>query len=420
MLAGDGFGREGTLESSLPPGYPVLIAMVFAVADSIEVLRIVQICLSVLSCWLVYLAVRPVSNRWATIAMFGMALSPTLAHHSGVILSETFGTFLMSMLVWLLARLRQAPNWWNSSAVGFTSTALVLTSPGVVVLWGLLLLAMLAKYFRSYPVLLAGAGGVLLLMVPWQFHQIRATGHIVPAIYEFGEQEAHRWPGLKIWIRSWLLVQTENSAYHCYRPESGLSNFDHIPERAFANAAQRDELRAACEGFITGRLTSDDFDQAFQTIAQARIEADKLRYYVTLPACRTVMVWFWVDQVWPAQLSYFGHLTPGSFRADWNELGLKRAALRFGKGVFSTGVILLNGAYAILFMWLLWQGIKSRDPVALAIVLGVLAYTFGGAIMASHEWRRNLVFYPAMFYLAAFLPSSGNVGAKNSANVRPT
>jgi ABC-type transport system involved in multi-copper enzyme maturation permease subunit len=55
-------------------------------------------------------------------------------------------------------------------------------------------------------------------------------------------------------------------------------------------------------------------------------------------------------------------------------------------------------AYPILFMFVGWRAIRGGDGVAYAILIGVVAYTIYSSWTVSGECRRNLVFYPLLFY----------------------
>jgi hypothetical protein len=68
----------------------------------------------------------------------------------------------------------------------------------------------------------------------------------------------------------------------------------------------------------------------------------------------------------------------------------------------SDGAFLLHWAYVILFAICVFVALRSRRPVALAILLGVFLYSASGAVLALQEARRNLVFYPAILFLLSY------------------
>jgi hypothetical protein len=78
IASGDGFRTEGRLETYLPPGYSVLVAilLLFGLEDYV---RGVQLVMHTLTVFLVYAALVQVSRAWALILAVLYALNPLAA-----------------------------------------------------------------------------------------------------------------------------------------------------------------------------------------------------------------------------------------------------------------------------------------------------------------------------------------------------
>jgi hypothetical protein len=239
-------------------------------------------------------------------------------------------------------------------------------------------------------------------MVPWQMHQIKATGGLVPTVYEFSRFRGNSLPGIARWARSWLIWPQDVGACHCYR---GAKYFDrNVPTYAFRSQAEMMRLRALCIAQEEGDISLERLDKEFQSLGDRQYRETPFRCRVVLPTLRSLTVWLQRENLWPAQLSYVGRFGVSILRNDVEALGAKRALQRLGKAVYSTAVAASNVAVALLFLWLMYRGVRSKHPIALAIVAGVAVYSLVGALQASHEVRRNLLFYPSLLYLSAFVP----------------
>lgn len=402
LLSGQGFGRNGVLDVQLPPGYPVFLAAVRSVTTSPLVLRVIQVALSVVSCILVYQAVKLVSRKNAVWALLLMAVSPVLAHQAGYILSEVFSVFLMSLLVVVLAleESRRGRSSLCSFLTGVLGSMLILTAPATAFFVGLVSAAVLFRSRLSPVPVLAMAIGIGITMLPWQLHCVRATGRPIATVYDFNVSKTVN-TGFGEWVRTWLVWPHELRVFH-FRKD--LSLFDRAPADAFASDAERNYLREMCKNLVTAKVTRREFDAEFAGIAARRRQESPRRVSLLLPLQRMVVVWIYMDELWPAQRSYVGRLAASTFNADRSAVGTTRALFRYAKAGYSTVVFLLTLGYAGLFSWLCLRSLFRRRLLAAAIVLGVFAYTVAGALTAMHESRRNAVFYPALILLIGYGP----------------
>jgi Flp pilus assembly protein TadD/4-amino-4-deoxy-L-arabinose transferase-like glycosyltransferase len=90
------------------PFYPYFLAAVYSVSNnSIQVVRIIQIFLDILSVILVFrITLNLFNHKSAIIAGFTMAVYPVMIFHTGLILKTTLNTFFATLMLWLLLERR--------------------------------------------------------------------------------------------------------------------------------------------------------------------------------------------------------------------------------------------------------------------------------------------------------------------------
>lgn len=402
LAAGGGYGRDGVPDVRLPPGYPVFLASVRSLTESHAALRAIQVALSVLSCALVYQAVCLVNRKTAIVALLLMALAPALAHYAAYMLSEVLSVFLMSLLALFLGREQSAKGAasLNLTCIGLLCCALVLTAPATALLAAFLCGAVSIRHRFHLRSIGAVACGIALLMIPWQLHCVRAVGRPIPTVYDFSTFTVMN-SGFGDWVRTWKIWPSEGRVYHFHKD---VKFFDRAPSNAFASDEERRRLRGLCEDLNAERIDRGSFDAEFAAVATRRRHEAPLRAPVVLPLYRSVVLWTYLDNLWPAQPTYIGRLGYRTFVADQRDHGVQRALLRQGKAAYSVLLFLMTIGYTALFVWLSWRSIAGKRLIGIAIVCGVLAYTAAGAHTGAHEIRRNAVFFPVLLFLLAYVP----------------
>lgn len=387
LFNGQGFRWHDELCAYLPPGYPAFLAVLRLIADSQALVRRVQFVLSVLSCVLIWDALRHRGPYTQFVGAGLMALAPFVAHRSGYVMSETLAVFLMSVYVWSLCRIAHGASRIASFSAGIFGMALVLTAPATlfIVASGLTLaiVTLLRSQLRkAIPVLVGSA----FVMFPWQIHCINATGHVVPTVYEFDELFSGS-PGYKKWVRTWLLYPDEVRAAYFWRRNLGWC--DRIPDRAFQSPQQRVDCRRLFQLKFDDSISDSAFDEAFGKLAAERMQERPVVCLIGYPLVRSVLVWTMMD----TRRSEWRDVIGGPIRPEY-----------FGRidtktGLLSTYVIVVHVFTLLVFGLLSCRAILSRHPMAIAILFGVIAYSVAGGVTATHEVRRNVVFYPALIAL---------------------
>jgi 4-amino-4-deoxy-L-arabinose transferase-like glycosyltransferase len=389
-------------ETALPPGYPVFLAAVLCLTgpgDSfLLAARILQLLMSLGTCYLVYFAVRPRSNRLALLGFVLLATSFSSVGISRQIMSETLAVFLIGVLVWLVSSMEtRGGNPLLAFSTGLLCVAVLLTAPATIVLsfctWCYTLWR-LRKQWRNLACLALGS---LLIMVPWQVHCYRATGQFQPTVF----RSTGIWQsGFTLWYRTWACKESDLFVF--WRPQP----FRELPDSVFSSKEQRDRLTALNErvadsaGFKLNHY-SPDVDEAFREAAAERIAEAPWRFYLFLPLERAATLWFHCE-VWDKSVQLLKRF---SFTKRILESGTGvRAIITTMVGVL--GVAAINAVPFALVAILLVGGVRSiRHPEAmpLLILFSVLAYTSLSAVSGIGELRRDFPFYPAILFILFYL-----------------
>jgi hypothetical protein len=402
IASGSGFRTWGKIEASLPPGYPLLLALLKFLGVPDAAVPAVHLALFLGACNLVYLSLRPWSHRLALVGMAAFAIQPLAVRMVGFYLSETWGVFLCALLFFLWSgAARGAREPWRFLSLGILTVFLPLTSPATIVMTfcvGVLALARLVseRAWRLTAILIAG---VLIVMVPWQAQCVRANGSVCPLLLTawtpsklFGASGTASVPedSFFAWFRTWS--QGEADMPTVYQANAGAA-----PPRAFPSPAVRSAILALGKPG-TGAPTDDQL-RMLNSLAQSERQAHPFIQYGLLPLTRAYGLWFEMPQIGHAQQEYVGRLSPVDFIADWREGGATRAAMRWLK---TLGATVVYGAYVtipIFALFALAKAIRARDSFTLLLLLSIGVYTLIAGFSAFCEARRNVVFFPAILFL---------------------
>jgi len=297
------------------PGYPLFLAACFRLfgMENYFAVACVQIALDLLGCLLVAAFVRRITpgaaSRGAALATLWLAsLCPFTAAYDTASLTETATLFMLALAMWAMARFRQYPGWANALWFTFAVTCATLLRPDG---------ALAAVAFT--PALLMGLGRnpssdstlwrraitrrklmrmavvcVVLALAPfavWTARNWRVFHVFQPLAPRLANNPDER-PnlGLEHWVRSWCLDFA--STYQIYwRVPGDELDVSKLPRRAFDTPAQYAETVALAAGYNRAKEITPDIDAQFQKLADERIAADPLRYYLWLPLGRVADMW---------------------------------------------------------------------------------------------------------------------------------
>jgi 4-amino-4-deoxy-L-arabinose transferase-like glycosyltransferase len=289
------------------PGYPAFLAAVFRVfgLEHYRAVLLVQIFADLGTCFIVAdVARRVISERAARAAFLICALCPFLANYSAAVLTETLEIFFTVLALDLaLAGLSsfETTDWKVWFGCGLTVGACLLLRPD----GGLLLAAILAYLLWTFakrlrhaespvPVLKAiviVAVVALAPLVPWTLRNLHTMHAFQPLAPRYANEENSFVPmGFNRWTKTWIADYVSNEEVYWAVPGSPIDS-DKLPSRAFDSADQQDQTEQLLTDYNQALHIGPDLDARFEALAEQRIHASPLRYYVGLPLLRIADMW---------------------------------------------------------------------------------------------------------------------------------
>jgi 4-amino-4-deoxy-L-arabinose transferase-like glycosyltransferase len=295
------------------PGYPAFLAFVFAIAglDHYKAVLLLQIAIDLATCVLIAdLARRCISGRAAKAAFLLAALCPFTANYASAALTETLEIFFTALALDLavaalarksLQRLAERTNAGRWAGCGLAIAACILLRPD-----GGILLAAIAVYFAFELVremrrgealdatLRAGAIVAVAATLPlclWGLRNWRTLHRFELLAPRYANQEYEFVPaGFNRWTRTWIAdyVSTEEIYWNVPAYEIDAAK---LPSRAFDSAEQRERTEQLFADYNQEKRITPELDAQFAALADDRIRAHPLRYYVGLPALKIVDMW---------------------------------------------------------------------------------------------------------------------------------
>jgi hypothetical protein len=298
------------------PGYPLFLALCFRLfgMENYVSAAWVQIALELVGCLLLADFARRImpaaipsraalSNRAGHCTLWLAALCPFTAMYSAQPLSESLTLFSIALALCSMARFRVRPGWPAALSFTFAVTFAALLRPE-----GALLALTLA------PTLLMGLKRntgkaavstkklarmvvvcVLLALAPfaaWSWRNWRVFHVFQPLVSRYANDPGQTaYPGWERWVKSWCLDFASTAEIYWNVPDDTLE-IDKLPARAFDSPAQYAEtVRLAADYNLKNDLTLE-IDARFGKLADERIAAHPLRYYLWLPLGRVADMWF--------------------------------------------------------------------------------------------------------------------------------
>jgi len=330
-----GITNSGAIMPTLSrlPGYPAFLAAIFWLfgIDNFRAGLLVQTIVDLGTCLLIAdMARRLFSDRAAKAAFLLAGFCPFLANYAAAALTETLEIFFTALATDLAFRALSiggptaSPNsTWLACGLAIGAAILLRPDGGILLaaiggylLWLLLYSVAVASgsppgilRLRSGQVLptaparrlltsqILTVAGVLLTtaalapLVPWtlrNFHTLHRFQPLAPR-YANDSDEALM-PGFNRWVKTWMADYV--SVEEIYWPVPG-SDIDvtRLPDRAFDSAQQRTETEQRVSEYNTSHEISPELDARFAALADDRIHAAPLRYYVWLPTLRIADMW---------------------------------------------------------------------------------------------------------------------------------
>jgi hypothetical protein len=299
------------------PGYPLFLALCFQLfgMENYVAAAYVQIALELLGCLLLAEFVRRIvppklQNGAALCTLWLSALCPFTASYAVAPLTEAPTLFAISLALWALARFHaaEARSLWPSALwFTFAVTFAALLRPDGALVGIALVPALLAGCPRSLALGDLGKHGsapqliriavicLLLALLPfgiWTARNWRVFHVFEPLAPRYANDPGEATnPGWQRWTKTWCLDFV--STYYIYWnvPGSPL-DLTQLPARAFDSPEQYAETAALAAAYSdNGQRLSQQLDARFAQLADERINADPLRFYLWLPLGRMGDMW---------------------------------------------------------------------------------------------------------------------------------
>lgn len=377
------------------PGYPAFLAGCFVLfgQEHYNAVLLVQIVIDLATCFVVAdLARRTVSDRATRITFLLAALCPFTANYTVAPLAETLSIFFAALALDGAAagfaageEARDAWPAWTGCGVAIACGILLRPDGGILlVALGLYLLWRMWRQPQQRRRLFWA--GVLVLtvaiapLVPWTVRNWRDFHHFMPLVPQSASDPNEFVPdGLDKWVRTWSVDYVSTEEVYWQIP-GGKVDIKDLPSRAFDNAPQRKQTEAILQDYHRVLVVNPAINRQLMALANDRIRANPLRFYLWLPLARSLDMWVRprtemlpLDTRW---WEYRDDMQDCVLATLWGVLNLLF--------LFAAGMGLLRGP------WPLYLGMMLLFVVLRSVFLGTLA---------NPEPRYTLECYPVVFLL---------------------
>jgi len=396
-----GLGGSGEISPTYIrlPGYPAFLALIFSVfgIDHYRTALVVQVLVDLGTCFVCADITRRVFGPKASkIAFLLAAVCPFLANYSAAALTETLEVFftVLALNLAINALATQRNDSW--AACGAACGGATLLRPDGALLVIAIEIYIIAVFIRDRHATARGLrlwSAILLLAVailplcPWALRNWRVFHRFQPLAPRYANEENEFVPmGFNRWTKSWIADYVSVEEIYWAVP-GGKIDPATLPLRAFDTPQQRQETQRVLEDYNDLLHVSPAIDSRFEAIAEQRIQAHPLRYYLELPVSRILDMW----------LRPRTEMLPCDSR--WWEFNdePKWSALAVGFGAINLAYLLCAIAG--------WMRFRSAPTMGLLVLFIILRSAFLGTL-ENPEPRYTLETYPIIIVLAAaaFVP----------------
>jgi 4-amino-4-deoxy-L-arabinose transferase-like glycosyltransferase len=396
-IYGHSVGHESgitTVEPTLVrlPGYPAFLAAIFALFGTANYRAVVyiQALIDLGTCLLIANLARKLSGPpSARFALLLAALCPFTANYVAFALTETLSIFCVALGFLALAELieRPGPLWTVLLIVSWSYAALLRPDGALlaVVLWTALLVYGRNQWGLTKTLRIAVVTVLLSLLpfVPWTIRNWRTFHVFQPLAPRYandpGEFAA---PGFVRWVKSFTADFTTTSEIY-WNGNSDRIDPANLPLRAIDNPAQSQETQKLLQDYNQTTTLTPALDDRFAQLAQERIRAHPVRYYLTLPLLRLADMWF------------RPRLETTTSRLRWWQYSLHPA---------ETWLAIAYGLLNLVYLLAAFLGALRWPRMAGAMVAFILVRSLLLATLEAPETRYTLECFPlAVVFAAGYL-----------------
>ena len=187
--------------------------------------------------------------------------------------------------------------------------------------------------------------------------------------------------GFNRWVNTWIADYTSTEEIYWNVPGEKVDP-SNLPARAFDNPAQKQQTLQLLADYNNALTVTPELDARFAALADERLRAHPLRYYLVLPALKIADMW----------LRPRTEMLPPSSR--WYEFDDDRKWIVLAVGLGILNLIYVTAALAGLIRGrtIAWAGIGISYVVLRSLFLGT---------MQNPETRYTLECYPIVIWFAS-------------------
>jgi hypothetical protein len=402
------------------PGYPLFLAALFKVFGDANYLAVlwVQLFVDLVTCGLIAATARRVAGTRAGMwALWLSALCPFTANYVAVAIAETCSLFCVALAFYGLTRCIEArrsglpmsqtrdagqPRFRWVVMIGLALAWAVLLRPDQGLLAAAVVPAMLWVGTRS-----AGAGLVkrvapaavvsLIVTLPlavWAGRNWRVFRVVQPLAPKYANDPGEAVPyGFMRWFRTWAIGYPATVNVY-WRYDGDPMSMSDLPARAFDNERQRAETAVIFDEYNREDASTPPVDARFAKLAEERVRANPLRYYVFLPVARMLDMW----------------LRP---RTELLKVPLDwwRVREHPRSSMLAFGFAALNVFYLVLAKWGWWRWRSVRWSGYAALMWAMVGFVVLRCVLLltidNSEMRYTLELYPVVLVLCGIAMMSG-------------
>jgi hypothetical protein len=224
----------------------------------------------------------------------------------------------------------------------------------------------------------------LVPLVPWALRNLHTLHRFQPLAPRYANEEGEFVPtGFNRWVKTWIVDYA--SVEEIYWPVPGETvHAEKLPGRSFDSEAQQQRTVELLADYNTVLHVTPELDARFAVLANDRIRAAPLRYYLWLPLLRIADMWLRPrTETLPSDTRWW------EFNDDpkWSALAI------------TLGIVGL--AYVVLAAIGLAKG-RALAYLGLLLTFVLLRSVFLGTL-ENPEPRYTLECYPVVILLASFI-----------------
>ncbi len=389
------------------PGYPLFLAGCFQLfgVDHYQPVLYLQLVVDLLTCGVVSaLAGRLFGARAAMLALWLAMLCPFTATYVAAPLTETWTIFTIAVAFYALERWLSAgmrlDRWAFLIAAALSYSILLRPEQGLLaaavvaaMLWSAWQRGAPQSLSRLLPVVVV-ALCVVLPLVPWTIRNWRTFHVIQPLAPRYATDPGELVPlGFQRWYRTWGLDFASTEAVY-WNYDSDVIAVNDLPMRAFDSDRQYAATAELLQDYNQKTQATPALDRRFEALAEERIAADPVRYYLALPVARLLNMLFRPRmEMFEVPLEWWKRPSGTSLhRHNWTRL-------------FASAYGALNLAYFALADWglLLWRrsGWRAYRPLVAAMAGYALLRCLLLLTVDNSEPRYTIELFPILIVWAA-------------------